>query len=134
MLQVIALASIATVVLTAAMFALTAATHESAGRAAQPEPDWFISVPPRSTAVARQPASQTPTVNLNIMVPLCVSTNEPNAPDVLAGTAVVSRPIRSGEGDATAVPSLGYRRTAGGVAGALVPAAVQPRAALDVSA
>jgi hypothetical protein len=123
----------------AALFAAAATVQESAGRNAQPEPDWFISTPPRATAVARQPASQPPmaqppTVNLNIMVPLCVSANEPNAPDVLAGPAVVSPPIRSGEDDTTTVSPHGYRRLENGAASALIAADVQRRSALDVTA
>jgi hypothetical protein len=134
MLQVIVLASIATVVLMAVLFAAAAAVQESVERTAKPEPDWFISAPTRSSAIARQGASHQPTVNLNIMVPLCVSGNERNAPDVLAGRAVVSGAIRSSEGETSAVAPQRYSRPDAAVAGALPAADAEPRAALDITA
>jgi hypothetical protein len=143
MLQVITLASIATVVLTAALLALAAAAQKPVEQPAPSRWAAFVTAPSSSAEVTGQPASYAPTVNLNVMVPLCYSSNERDARDVLTGSAVVAGPVWVGgergpaeaRGDnAEAVVLESHHRPQGRVAPALAAAEVQYRTALDVIA
>jgi hypothetical protein len=143
MLQVITLASIATVILTAALLALAAAAQKPVE---QPVPSrWTacVTAPSGAAEVTGQPASYPPTVNLNVMVPLCYASNERDARGVLTGSAVVPGPVWvSGERgpaapraeNAEVVVLESHHGPQGRVAPALPAEDVQYRTALDVIA
>lgn len=142
MLQVIALASIAAVVLTVTLFALVAA-NEPAERVGVPHNSGFHGRRPQGFGtVAGQPGSYQPIVNLNVVLPFSFSGNERDAREALARALMVPRPVSTETGygpvaeylEGTARVVEGYRRPQGEPHPALPAPGSEWHAQLDITA
>jgi len=126
MLQVITLASIAAVVLTAVLFAL-AAFHEAGGRVAGPANSTIhASALRRSGEVPGQSAPYLPVVNLNVVLPV--------VPGPISAREARGQGADYIEGAARVVAAHGYHHVHGAPNRALAVADEEWRARLDVTA